>query len=154
MYRLPASIWLVLLGATLCHAIDSRPNVLLIRSNDQALTDEDFMGHLQIRTPHLNHLASEGLPPAHGSVPSSLCLPRRCAVSIGWMTRPLPGESKFREKSKRTICRPREPNSKSQRSLADRIPLEADSSESFKSRPHQKNNLASIHPDHVKQLRS
>lgn len=76
VYRLPASIWLVLLGATLCHAIDSRPNVLLIRSNDQALIDDDFMGHLQIRTPHLDHLASEDLPPLLEAMSPRACADR------------------------------------------------------------------------------
>jgi uncharacterized sulfatase len=50
-----------------------RPNVLLIISDDQAWTDFGFMGHEQIRTPHLDDLARESLTFRRGYVPSALC---------------------------------------------------------------------------------
>ncbi len=49
------------------------PNVVLIIGDDQAWTDYGFMGHKQIRTPHLDKLASQSLVFPRGYVPSSLC---------------------------------------------------------------------------------
>jgi arylsulfatase A-like enzyme len=49
------------------------PNVLLVVGDDQGWTDYGFMGHEQIKTPHLDRLASEGLLFKRGYVPSSLC---------------------------------------------------------------------------------
>ncbi len=49
------------------------PNVLLVVGDDQGWTDYGFMGHKEIRTPHLDKLASEGLLFKRGYVPSSLC---------------------------------------------------------------------------------
>jgi arylsulfatase A-like enzyme len=49
------------------------PNVLLIVGDDQGWTDYGFMGHKQIKTPHLDKLASDGLVFKRGYVPSSLC---------------------------------------------------------------------------------
>ena len=34
-----------------------RPNIVMIISDDQAWTDYGFLGHPQIRTPHLDRLA-------------------------------------------------------------------------------------------------
>jgi arylsulfatase A-like enzyme len=49
------------------------PNVLLIVGDDQGWTDYGFMGHEQIKTPHLDKLARESLVFKHGYVPASLC---------------------------------------------------------------------------------
>ena len=40
---------------------DQRPNIVLILSDDQAWTDYGFMGHQEIRTPHLDQLAKKKL---------------------------------------------------------------------------------------------
>ncbi len=49
------------------------PNIVFIVGDDQAWTDYGFMGHPQIKTPHLDKLASESLRFDHGYVPTSLC---------------------------------------------------------------------------------
>lgn len=49
------------------------PNVVMIIGDDQCWTDYGFMGHKQIRTPHLDRLARESLVFPRGYVPSSLC---------------------------------------------------------------------------------
>ncbi len=51
----------------------SRPNVVLIVSDDQAWTDFGFMGHDTVRTPHLDRLSREGVTFTRGYVPTSLC---------------------------------------------------------------------------------
>ncbi len=59
------------------------PNLLLIISDDQAWTDYGFMGHPHIRTPRLDHLASESLVFPHGYVPASLCCPSLASIITG-----------------------------------------------------------------------
>jgi uncharacterized sulfatase len=54
-------------------AVAGPPNVVFVIGDDQAWTDYGFMGHEQIRTPHLDQLASESLVFKRGYVPTSLC---------------------------------------------------------------------------------
>lgn len=58
--------------------VGSPPNIVMIISDDQAWTDYGFMGHSEIRTPHLDRLASEGALFTRGYVPGSLC---RCSLA-------------------------------------------------------------------------
>jgi uncharacterized sulfatase len=59
------------------------PNVVLLISDDQAWTDFGFMGHPLIRTPRLDHLASESAVFPRGYVPSSLCRPSLATIITG-----------------------------------------------------------------------
>lgn len=59
-------------------ACAEQPNVVLIISDDQAWTDFGFMGHPEIRTPHLDALARQGAVFTRGYVPASLC---RCSLA-------------------------------------------------------------------------
>jgi uncharacterized sulfatase len=54
-------------------AAERPPNVVIILSDDQAWTDYGFMGHPQIKTPHLDRLAAESLVFTRGYTPTSLC---------------------------------------------------------------------------------
>ena len=54
-------------------AVAAPPNVVIILGDDQAWTDYGFMRHPEIKTPHLDRLASESACFTHGYVPSSLC---------------------------------------------------------------------------------
>ncbi len=60
-----------------------RPNVVMIISDDQAWTDFGFMGHPEIRTPHLDALADKSVVFEHGYVPSSLCRPSLATMITG-----------------------------------------------------------------------
>ena len=62
---------------------ETPPNVVLIISDDQAWGDYSFMGHPQIKTPHLDKLASQSLLFTRGYVPSSLCCPSLGAMISG-----------------------------------------------------------------------
>ena len=53
----------------------SSPNIVLIISDDQAWTDYGFMGHPNIKTPHIDELASESVLFKRGYVPTALCRP-------------------------------------------------------------------------------
>lgn len=59
------------------------PNIVFILSDDQAWTDYGFMGHDQIKTPHLDKLAAEGLTFDRGYVPTSLCAPSLASIITG-----------------------------------------------------------------------
>ena len=61
----------ILLLTSLLSAAEKPPNVLLILSDDQAWTDYGFMGHPQIKTPHLDQLAAESLTFTRGYTPSA-----------------------------------------------------------------------------------
>ena len=60
-----------------------KPNILLIISDDQKWSDYGFMGHQEIRTPHLDRLSSEGILFTRGYVPVSLCRPSLASIITG-----------------------------------------------------------------------
>jgi arylsulfatase A-like enzyme len=63
-------------------AADS-PNIVLILSDDQAWTDYGFMGHPDIKTPHLDALAKESVVFPRGYVPTALCRPSLMTLITG-----------------------------------------------------------------------
>jgi arylsulfatase A-like enzyme len=72
--------WLCLSALVVClvpeklvSAADAPPNVVIILSDDQAWTDYGFMGHPQVKTPHLDQLAAQSLLFTRGYTPTSLC---------------------------------------------------------------------------------
>ena len=66
LFLLTVNVWLY---------AQKSPNVLYIISDDQAWTDYGFMGHPQIKTPHLDKLANESVLFERGYVPTALCRP-------------------------------------------------------------------------------
>ena len=61
----------------------SKPNVVLILSDDQSYTDYSFMGHPAIKTPNLDKLASESTVFRRGYVPTALCRPALMTLATG-----------------------------------------------------------------------
>ena len=53
----------------------SSPNILLIISDDWSWTDYSFMGHPDIKTPHIDKFAKESVLFKRGYVPTALCRP-------------------------------------------------------------------------------
>ncbi len=71
-------ITLIVAGSA-CAADATRPNVILILSDDQGFTDYGFMGHKVVRTPNIDRMASQSLLYTRGYVmpvcsPSLACL--------------------------------------------------------------------------------
>lgn len=64
-------------------AAESPPNVVLILSDDQAWTDYSFMGHADIKTPHLDKLAAQSAVFRRGYVPTALCRPSLVTLLTG-----------------------------------------------------------------------
>lgn len=62
------------------------PNIVMILGDDQAWTDYGFMGHPEIKTPHLDRLASQSACFTRGYVPSSLCRPSLACLLTGLYT--------------------------------------------------------------------
>ena len=71
-----------LMGTATVNA-QTRPNIVMIVSDDQGWTDFGFMGHKHVKTPHLDKLASQSLLFRRGYVPSSLCSPSLASIISG-----------------------------------------------------------------------
>jgi len=59
------------------------PNIVLIISDDQAWTDYGFMGHPDIKTPHLDRLAAASVVFRRAYVPTALCRPSLMTLVTG-----------------------------------------------------------------------
>ena len=62
---------------------DSKPNVVLILSDDQGWRDYGFMGNDAVSTPHLDQLAARSLVFERGHVPAPLCRPSLASMVTG-----------------------------------------------------------------------
>ena len=64
-------------------AVEQPPNIVFILSDDQAWTDYGFMGHADIKTPHLDKLAERSLVFDRGYVAAPLCRPSLASMATG-----------------------------------------------------------------------
>ncbi|MDP6357196.1 MAG: sulfatase-like hydrolase/transferase, partial [Planctomycetota bacterium] len=78
-----AFLFLCALISPVCQAEPTKPNIVLIISDDQSWTDFGFMGHPDIKTPHLDKLASESVVFKRGYVPTALCRPSLMTLVTG-----------------------------------------------------------------------
>tara|TARA_R110002049_G_scaffold285698_4_gene467098 strand:- start:269652 stop:271088 length:1437 start_codon:yes stop_codon:yes gene_type:complete len=74
-----------LLPAARIHAEtrQTRPNIVMILSDDQTYTDFGFMGNERVHTPHLDQLARASARFTHGYVPASVCRPSLVTLLTG-----------------------------------------------------------------------
>jgi arylsulfatase A-like enzyme len=61
---------------------DTRPNIILILSDDHTWTHYGFMGHPEVQTPHLDRMADESLLYTRGYV-SPVCSPSLASLLTG-----------------------------------------------------------------------
>ena len=61
----------------------TRPNLLLIVTDDESWFEHDIYGHSNLKTPHFNRLAEEGVLFTHGYVSAPSCAPSRAAILTG-----------------------------------------------------------------------
>ncbi len=64
-------------------AAEQPPNIVFILGDDQAWTDYGFMGHPEIKTPHLDQLAEQSLVFQRGYVAAPLCRPSLASMATG-----------------------------------------------------------------------
>ncbi|MEQ1828591.1 MAG: sulfatase-like hydrolase/transferase, partial [Pirellula sp.] len=62
---------------------ETKPNIVMIISDDHAWTDYGFMGHPHIQTPNIDRLARSSLTFPRGYVTSSLCCPSLASMISG-----------------------------------------------------------------------
>jgi arylsulfatase A-like enzyme len=66
------------------HAAEAtKPNFVLIISDDQGYDDFGFMGHPVVKTPHLDRLSDESLVYTRGYVTTALCCPSLASLLTG-----------------------------------------------------------------------
>lgn len=70
---------------SLSFAAAEKPNIVIILSDDQGWTDYGFMGHGEIKTPHLDKLAEQSVVFERGYVASPLCRPSLASILTGRM---------------------------------------------------------------------
>jgi uncharacterized sulfatase len=70
-------------AATIFAEAESKPNIVVIISDDQGFGDYGFMGHEVIQTPHLDRLADESLLFTRGYVTTALCSPSLATMVTG-----------------------------------------------------------------------
>ncbi len=73
----------LLLLAAAAHGAATKPNILLIVSDDHGYADVGFQGCRDIPTPHLDRLAREGLHCTSGYVSHPFCSPTRAGLMTG-----------------------------------------------------------------------
>jgi len=75
----------LILSALAGHSLsaESKPNILVIVSDDQGYSDAGFNGCKDIPTPHLDALAKSGLRCTSGYVTHPFCSPTRAALMTG-----------------------------------------------------------------------
>ena len=81
--RLATITLLCMLGLMDSTWADSRPNVVVIISDDQGWGDYSFLEHPTIETPHLDRLAKESLTFTRGYSPVPLCRPSLSTIITG-----------------------------------------------------------------------
>lgn len=74
---------LVIAGGSESFAAQPSPNIVFILSDDQAWTDYGFMGHADVKTPHLDKLAARSIVFERGYVASPLCRPSLATMVTG-----------------------------------------------------------------------
>ena len=81
--RTTLAISTVVLAAIAADAANSRPNIILIVSDDQGYADVGFHGSKEIPTPNLDALAASGTICTAGYVTFPVCSPSRAGFLAG-----------------------------------------------------------------------
>lgn len=62
---------------------DTRPNIVFVLTDDQRLDSLGCYGNTNIRTPHIDRLARDGVLFEHATVTSAICTPSRACYFLG-----------------------------------------------------------------------
>ena len=87
---------LLLMPLTIVHAAEvassTKPNIIIILTDDLGVGDLEHAGATGIKTPNLDRMAAEGVRFTQGYAPSATCTPSRYSL--------LTGEYAWRQKAK------------------------------------------------------
>lgn len=84
--RIVRSLAVALLAAAAVHADpDKKPNLVIFISDDHTAVDSSLYGSEDLRTPHMDRLAAEGMTLDRAFVVSPTCAPSRAALLTGLM---------------------------------------------------------------------
>lgn len=70
-------------AAPVAHGRESRPNVIIIYTDDQGVADAGCYGSTDIKTPAIDHLAATGLRFTQFYAPAPVCSPSRAGLLTG-----------------------------------------------------------------------
>ena len=70
-------------GLVPCHAASRAPNIIVLLADDLGYGDLSCYGHPSIRTPHLDHMAGEGLRFTDFYSAAAVCTPSRAGLLTG-----------------------------------------------------------------------
>ncbi|MFC1760665.1 sulfatase-like hydrolase/transferase [Planctomycetota bacterium] len=65
---------------------DTKPNILVIMTDQQAWDAVGYSGNQIIKTPHMDRLAREGVNFSHAITPCAVCVPARVSILTGRLT--------------------------------------------------------------------
>ncbi|MCD6051545.1 MAG: N-acetylgalactosamine-6-sulfatase [Verrucomicrobia bacterium] len=81
--RLHLLAWLLLVGATLAHAAERRPNVIVLLADDLGYSELGCQGNAGVLTPNIDSLARNGVRFTQGYVSAPFCCPSRAGLMTG-----------------------------------------------------------------------
>mgnify|MGYP001259684758 FL=1 len=77
------SIILTLVFLTISLSAKDKPNIIILLADDLGWSDLGFQGSADIRSPHIDSLASNGIQFTDGHVSASVCSPSRAGLMTG-----------------------------------------------------------------------
>ncbi len=69
--------------ASIAHAQDTRPNIVILLADDMGVGDLGVYGQTQLHTPHIDALAHEGVIARRAYAAAPVCAPSRCSLLTG-----------------------------------------------------------------------
>ena len=84
--KTPFLSFVAMAAATFATAADTKPNFVFILADDLGYGDIGSFGQRQIRTPHLDRLATQGTRFTDAYAGTSVCAPSRCVLMTGLHT--------------------------------------------------------------------
>lgn len=84
MFKSFLGVWIIACSANFCIAAENKPNIIVIFTDDQGWADLGCQDVLKdIRTPHIDRLAADGVRCTSGYITAPQCIPSRAGLLAG-----------------------------------------------------------------------